>query len=839
MKKVFVILFFLNSLYCVDFNGKSDDEKIEYLKNTGVYLEIDKDINSLANLYKAPVINAINLFGNQPILEEQILKQLQFNTGLSFDSSKVSEVESQLTNYLKNEGLINVHVEIISRYKGEFVDLDIKILKDGILKIDKLDLSGNSSYSTLRLKFQTETFYKSLYFGQMSRFSEVSLKNDVKNLQKFYKDNGFYDSKVSYVLKRNGDLVTPIITIVEGLEYTVEYEGNDEFYDFTLNNITEKILYSTPYNIAVKRIEKELLHKYNLYGYNGATINIESEDIENRKIVHIQIDEGVVDVLDKTEIIGLDDKELLQAGDYIGSSVSGTFSSGIYSTDQVVVDSSSISGFLNYLGYTDHILEVKRIKTDLNRYSLKFNITKNERALIDEIVFKGIGIDEVENLKSKILLGDNEPFMDFKARSDALTISSYFSELGYPYANVLYTFENGVLTYDLKKGVLSKNGDIFISGNFKTDSSYVVNMLKFEKDSLFSLKNMFKGQKSLRNSGLFNNTRFKTPGLIGNYDTIDLYVELSEKNPYYIDFGGFYDSETGVKLDFAFGDKNFLGKNKTLEFVGSYSNYFESYNLNYEDRNIWSSDYSGLLSLFYENDQPVNSNDRYEDYGISMGIFLKTGELTYGIANRFSRKVSNTYSGTENYIYRVSPYIMYDSRDDILRPKYGVFSKLSTDYSYNFNYDYDKFFKIESDNRFFYKLWFNTFGLAMRNGVIFSDFKDYISGNELFMLGGTSTIRGYEENMFSFIGDEAVGETVFSNLNFEIRTELPFNFEIINFVDSGFLDDNFSFDYRSSVGSGLGYITPIGTISVFYGYKLDKKDGEDQDKWHFSIGYTF
>jgi outer membrane protein insertion porin family len=45
--------------------------------------------------------------------------------------------------------------------------------------------------------------------------------------------------------------------------------------------------------------------------------------------------------------------------------------------------------------------------------------------------------------------------------------------------------------------------------------------------------------------------------------------------------------------------------------------------------------------------------------------------------------------------------------------------------------------------------------------------------------------------------------------------------------------------FRSSVGIGLRYVTPIGPMGLLYGYKLNRKEGESPGKFHFSIGYTF
>ena len=77
----------------------------------------------------------------------------------------------------------------------------------------------------------------------------------------------------------------------------------------------------------------------------------------------------------------------------------------------------------------------------------------------------------------------------------------------------------------------------------------------------------------------------------------------------------------------------------------------------------------------------------------------------------------------------------------------------------------------------------------------------------------------------------------------EARIDLGRNFELALFYDIGRLsnmaDSTVSDDFRSSIGTGLRYITAVGPIGILYGHKLDREAGESSGRVHFSIGYTF
>jgi len=119
-----------------------------------------------------------------------------------------------------------------------------------------------------------------------------------------------------------------------------------------------------------------------------------------------------------------------------------------------------------------------------------------------------------------------------------------------------------------------------------------------------------------------------------------------------------------------------------------------------------------------------------------------------------------------------------------------------------------------------------------------------IPEDQLFFLGGTSTVRGFDENLLRFdSAGNAVGGLTSILGNIETRVDLASDIEFSLFYDIGSvrraLVDQGSDGFRSSVGVGLHYLTPIGPIGVYYGHKLDRKPGESAGRFHFTIGFRF
>jgi outer membrane protein insertion porin family len=118
--------------------------------------------------------------------------------------------------------------------------------------------------------------------------------------------------------------------------------------------------------------------------------------------------------------------------------------------------------------------------------------------------------------------------------------------------------------------------------------------------------------------------------------------------------------------------------------------------------------------------------------------------------------------------------------------------------------------------------------------------------SERFFAGGIENVRGFKQDFLGPLDDDSgdpVGGAALIVLNQEARFRLMDRLNLHLFLDAGNvypeIGDVDLDGLRFTAGPGFSYVTPAGPIRIYYGFKLDRKDGEDSGRFHFTFGRAF
>jgi len=199
-----------------------------------------------------------------------------------------------------------------------------------------------------------------------------------------------------------------------------------------------------------------------------------------------------------------------------------------------------------------------------------------------------------------------------------------------------------------------------------------------------------------------------------------------------------------------------------------------------------------------------------------------------------------------------SASVVFDTRDDPLEPKRGIFLgadlQLSLDALGGVSY-LRGFFQASSVRRLRADL---VFVLSARAGLAgtFGDELPLLPLPERFFAGGDYGPRGFPVDLVGPKIEAPDGEVYPTGGNAlllggaEMRYNLTRSFQLASFLDTGNVyPEARGVDLgalRWSAGLGLRYRTPIGPVRLDWGYVLDPEPGDEgRSHFHLSIGYAF
>jgi len=867
------------------FSEKALSSALAALKRSGLFAAIhvpDPDWEKPAvtlDFHLKPFvrIKEIQIKGGFPLRAMEIRNVMSIAVGDSFSTEVLSAQEKKIARLFSEEGYIHPRVSASAKKDPAdghmIVHLDIR--KGPFYHLDAVHINGNTAFSDFRLKMRLDTWQSSKLWGGPSRFTDEKLKEDMKTLRQFYRGKGYCEVSIDSKVEKNKTTgsVTVAITVKEGPKYAVDFSGNQAFWDFTLKKDLVLFTEGNPDGFGLRKSLRKIRKRYKQAGYLDVRVRTpRSRDPSDKKgrDITIVIEEGpryIVETVDVSGNRAFSDERIKKQ---MLTAPPGLLHAGAYVPETLEDDSRAIKAFYLKNGYRRADISYRTKETPAPeevghiRGRVSITIEEGPQTLVQRVGVTGADDIGLKDPKAALSMKAGDPFRQFLLKSETTSLAARISEKGYPHVTVAPRVTVSAddtaadIVYQVRPGPYTEMGQAFFTGNFRTRRRVLAREMTLSSGDAFSLSEMLASQRNIRSLNAVSSARFETFGLAEKEEQVDMLAEIQEIKPYFVEFAAGYDTRRLFYVNLSGGNSNLLGLNKELRGNLEWSQIGHRAELGLFEPRFFGTRVKSSMNLYTAEMEEPNKDFGVRTHGASLGLsrhLFKNmdANLNFQFESREQYRTDDQpipEDEADDYrprsILVTTPSLAYNSTDSFVRPTRGVRASLSVDVSQGLKNSLDDFYKYRLDGRYYYSP-FDRLTLAAHGRVGYIDpfgEESRIPEDQLFFLGGIADVRGFSENRLRYDAeDDPVGGRTHYLASLEARFDLGMNVELGVFYDTGAvrdaLTDAGSDDFRSSAGLALRYITPIGPVGGMYGWKLDRKPGEDPGAFHFAIGYTF
>ncbi|MGC6404040.1 MAG: BamA/OMP85 family outer membrane protein [Candidatus Comchoanobacterales bacterium] len=553
---------------------------------------------------------------------------------------------------------------------------------------------------------------------------------------------------------------------------------------------------------------------------------------------------------------------------------------------KALLDESVRSIMQLYYDYGFDKAEIKAMVTGDKRKTVVFSIVENERARLKSLTVQqqnelpeGLNSDKILSWFS---VSGNDLINMGEFRKSLNQLNKRIMAEGYDNLEFQYDFLPLTKALILKPQfyrALPIKSLRFISSQDglppTTQLSLLSQIAQLKEGELFSLKQLRQTERRLRSLSYIRgvSSRFDENQSDESYDVTFMFSEVDEGS---LNLGvGYSIGAEQPQLNFGIDKSNFLGSGQDLRFNAALSQDTQSVSLRHVKPFVFGDDIVQTLSLDYhkldsrhvkENNYNLDKRGVSADYLFrldddwyySLGLSWYDNSITLGSytgggtdprIDRIQNGLGGNNAGQADFQeYAITFGAKFNTLDQTYQPTEGMLWAPSYVQAFDVNDQSINYFRLESQFDFYKSFDWQQTMLTMHAKTVLG-YGDLDGGSldviHSFKAGGPNSLRGFYPGSIddNERGDVTVGGDYLWTQHIDLSTDVKsLGGRVAVYADAGLTTQNVSrltdsAWIRKSVGVEYQYTnSPIGPITIGFGYPINPRDEDKLQKFYFKFG---
>jgi outer membrane protein insertion porin family len=632
----------------------------------------------------------------------------------------------------------------------------------------------------------------------------------------------------------------------------------------------------------LERAEQELKRQYLSRGLYAVNITTTVTPLERNRVgINFAVDEGEVAKIRQINIVGsqaFQEKDLLSVFALRTPNwISWYTKNDQYSKQKLSADLETLKSYYQDRGYIEFDVESTQvsISPDKKNIYITINVKEGEKYTVSSVKLAGELTLPEEELRKLVRIKPGEVFSREKLTETTKLINEKLGNDGFAFSNVNAAPEidrdkkqvGFTILVDPGRRVYVRR--INVSGNTRTRDEVIRREARQMEGAWYDGEQINRTRTRIDRLGYFDEVNVETPPVAGTTDQVDMNLNVKEKPTGNIMLGAGFSSTEKFVLSGSISQNNIFGSGRHLAINVNTGKVNKTYSLSFTNPYHTVDGVSRGFDI-YRRDLDASTTGvanyktsshgfgvRYgfpiaEDNAIGVGLSFDDTHVTTYFDSPQQYKDFVSKFGASNTTLLLNTTWTNDKRDSLIYTTSGSLQRAYAEIGlpgadlkfYKVNYQHQKFFPLTKE----ITLMLNgEFGLG-----------DGYSGETLpffrnFYAGGMGSVRGFKSGSLGpkdvYPNDEnALGGNRRLVGNAEFLMPIPGfgldkSFRFGGFFDAGYVwatgEKMRLSDLRYSVGVSVAWASPFGPLKVSVAQPLNKKSGDQIERFQFQMGTSF